>query len=135
MKITYLLILVNLLLTNILISQKHDFKWLLGYHEGANRDSVIGHVMIDFNTTSGNIEYKVDKSKNIDFLVGNSLSMSDKNGNFLFSFNGFYIEDKKGKKVFNSDSICYYDECYASLQQSVILPFPVNDSVYTLFTI
>ena len=104
-------------------AQKYDFNWLFGYLDGPKRDSVFGHSMMTFNTQSGNPEVYFDKTKNINLLVGNTPCISDEEGNFLFSFNGFYIEDSKGNKVKNSDSICYnLGDCWANLQQTLILP-------------
>ena len=106
-------------------AQKHDFNWLFGYLDGPKRDSVFGHSMMTFNTQSGNPEIRFDKSKNIDLLTGNTPCISDFQGNYLFSFNGFELQDTKGKKVPISDSICYWlGDCYAFLQQSLIIPAP-----------
>ncbi len=116
-------------------SQMYDFNWLIGNHSAINRDSVYGHTMISFNTQSGHLGYKYLNNRSIDLYVGNSLSISDQAGNFLFSFNGFIIEDSYGKKVSMSDSICYFEECWASSQQSVIIPKPDQDSTYLLFTV
>ena len=46
MKHTLFLILLNLLFTNILISQKYDFKWLIGFIDRPKRESVVGHTLI-----------------------------------------------------------------------------------------
>ena len=72
-------------------SQMHDFNWLIGNDSAPNKDSIYGHTMISFNTQSGHLGYKYLNNRSIDLYVGNSLSISDKAGNFLFSFNGFII--------------------------------------------
>lgn len=133
-KLQLLLISIILVATNV-SSQKYDFNWLIGYSSIPKKDSVEGHTMLNFNTNSGQLEFKFDKNKNIEFFGGNALSFSDKDGYYLMSFNGFLIEDGFGNKVINSDSICYFDECWILEQSSIFIPDIENPNEYFLITV
>ena len=118
------------------ICQQYDFNWISGYLILPKRDSVIGHSITQFNSASGNPEFRFDKLKNINLVSGNSVCISSQNGVFQFSFNGFEIEDANGQKVPLSDSICYLlGDCYAFLQQSLILPTPGRHNEFYIINI
>ena len=62
-KLQLLLISIILVATNV-SSQKYDFNWLIGYSSiPKKKDSVEGHTMLNFNTKSGQLEFKFDKNK------------------------------------------------------------------------
>ena len=89
-------------------SQKHDYNWHLGYriydtaylpHRGITN--------INFNTLSLNPSFKYDSFKIIDF-DWTCNDISDEEGNYLFSYNGYTVENylnqiiQNGKGEFSS---------------------------------
>ena len=71
---------------------KHDYVWAFGREadESPPRDSLWGRVFMDFNYAPPIIYY--DGFKNME-LRDNTISISDKDGNFLFTGNGHWLEN------------------------------------------
>ncbi|MBK7226040.1 MAG: T9SS type A sorting domain-containing protein [Saprospiraceae bacterium] len=101
-------IIILMLSTISSYSQKHDYNWHLGYriydtaylpHRGITN--------INFNTLSLNPSFKYDSFKIIDF-DWTCNDMSDEDGNYLFSYNGYTVENylnqiiQNGKGGFSS---------------------------------
>ena len=89
-------------------SQKHDYNWHLGYR--TNDTEYLPHrgiTNINFNTLSLNPSFKYDSFKIIDF-DWTCNDMSDEDGNYLFSYNGYTVENylnqiiQNGKGGFSS---------------------------------
>ena len=79
-------ILFLLVLSTSLFGQKHDHVWIFGYSSNFDpQDSLWGNSVMDFNYSPPKIYY--DGYKNIDSEL-NNVSVSDTEGNFLFSGNG-----------------------------------------------
>ncbi|MBK9994968.1 MAG: T9SS type A sorting domain-containing protein [Saprospiraceae bacterium] len=101
-------IIILMLSTISSYSQKHDYNWHLGYriydtaylpHRGITN--------INFNTLSLNPSFKYDSFKIIDF-DWTCNDISDEDGNYLFSYNGYTVENylnqiiQNGKGEFSS---------------------------------
>ncbi len=98
MKYTLVLFLVN---TCLLPAQKHDYNWLTGYK--FREDTIqpaFGITRFDFNSPSLNPKISYDTFKRIDFL-GTNNSISNFEGQYQFSYNGYFIEDNQNKVIKN----------------------------------
>lgn len=130
-----LLVLLMFLTATHICAQKHDYVWLFGYSTQDNpKDSVFGTSMLDFNEYgSDNFIQFLGKSK-MDFDATCS-SISDAEGNYLFSYNGKYIEDASFQPMQNGLDLSESGDEDGDLfpQQSLILPLPGSKSKYVLF--
>lgn len=132
-----LFVLVVILAFNVLplCAQENDYTWLFGYSTVNNpEDTTYGTSAINFYQPEG---------PSINFL-GNSIidfdsfnvSMSDENGNYIFSCNGHFIEDASFSIMENGDFLNPYDESdlgYRLPQGGLALPFPGHQDQYVLF--
>lgn len=138
MKQNYFCIFLLIVVTNTnVLSQKHDFMWLLGYSFADNpHDTGFGSSFIDFNTENGNPIFYESKYKKIDFNL-TSANICDKDGNYLFSCNGVFIEGPTDELMENSDRLDgenKYPDLGQTLSQGVtILPRPKSDQEYYVF--
>ncbi|MDQ3142578.1 MAG: hypothetical protein M3Q56_10075, partial [Bacteroidota bacterium] len=114
-------------------SQKYDFNWIFGYDFSNNpKDTVEGINFLEFNTTSGNPIVTYNPYIKSDFHNYGCL-ISDINGRFLFSFDGYNVEDYKYNYIPNSRQVCPDGDCEYLMQGSTIIPKPGKDSAYYLF--
>ncbi|MBK9727553.1 MAG: T9SS type A sorting domain-containing protein [Saprospiraceae bacterium] len=119
-------------------AQKHDFKWLLGYSFADNPlDTGFGSSIMDFNTADGNPIFYEEKYKKIDFST-NSANICDSDGNYLFAFNGAFVEGPTDKLMQNADALSNDGTKYPELgtaqsQGSFIIPYPEKSNQYLLF--
>lgn len=80
-----------------LIGQKHDNVWLLGYSLGDDpQDSLWGTSVIDFGESPPMVYY--DGDKHMDFQK-NNISISDKDGEFLFSGDGHWLQNFENRSI------------------------------------
>ena len=77
---------------------KHDYVWAFGREadESAPRDSLWGRAFMDFNYAPPKIYY--DGFKNMEFF-DNIISISDKEGKFLFTGNGHWLENHANQSI------------------------------------
>lgn len=115
-------------------SQKYDHKILVGFR---NTDTVFnlhrGITIFDFNTPSLNpkISYDSFKIMNFDWTVNN---MSDASGNYLFSYNGFIIQDASNGIMQNGNGGFTRQTTTGdvSYQAGLILPLEKKDNYILL---
>lgn len=134
-----LLLLLTLLLSSqiLVISQKYDFKWLLGYSFTDNPlDTGFGSSFIDFDTPDGNPLFYESKYKIIDFQTS-SANICDENGIYQFACNGGFVEGPDEKLMENSDSLAddikYPEPGTLSSQAVLIIPYPGRPKQYIIF--
>jgi hypothetical protein len=121
-------------LTFTLFSQKEDYHWIGGI--GSNANGKTNGYTFDFNNKPAKPQYK---ELALGF-IGNNTSISDKEGNLLFYFNGCAVFNKNGEIMPNGDSINagpffdkYWKDCkygYPGPQDVLILPSPIDDNKY-----
>ncbi|MFT6338852.1 MAG: hypothetical protein ACJATI_005633 [Halioglobus sp.] len=111
---------------------RYDNTWLLGYHYGYAK-TVAG---IDFS----NEDPQSTMFNSPSYFTGQSLSMSDKNGDLLFYSNGNSLYDYNNNEVnnsidFNSDEniLGWGYDTYAGPQQMISIPSSAHDSIYYIF--
>jgi len=117
---------------NVERDRNYDNTWLLGYHFSFAR-TVAG---LDFsNSDPQSVMFNSPSS-----FSGQSLSMSDKDGNLLFYSNGNSIYDYnnievKNSKDFNTgENIMGYGyDTHARPQQMISIPSDVDDNIYYIF--
>lgn len=116
-------------------AQKHDYTWYLGFGDYSNNslDSVWGRSIIDFNSLS-NDSISYNGSSFMDFDLTNA-TISGEQGNFLFSYNGVYIEDASHKPMLNGTNLSDsgYEGGDVLIQGGLILPLPDSEDKYVLF--
>ncbi|MCB9267427.1 MAG: PKD domain-containing protein [Lewinellaceae bacterium] len=120
----------------VIMAQEYDNTWLLGYAGGStsSEDSTYGISILSFWENSGPTIIN-NQTSEIDFFETNA-SISDAAGNYLFAFNGQYIEDASDHKMLNGDHINPYDSDdigYTLPQGGIILPWPEDSNRYVLF--
>ena len=91
---------IFLFLPVLLIGQKHDHVWIFGYGGIDPQDSLWGNSVMDFNYSPPKIYY--DGYKNMDFET-NNISVSDTEGNFLFSGNGNRLMNHNNESIEGED--------------------------------
>lgn len=116
-------------------AQKHDYTWYLGFGDYSNNslDSVWGRSIIDFNSLS-NESIGYNGSSFMDYNFTNA-TISGEQGNFLFSYNGVYIEDASHNPMLNGTDMSDsgYEGGDVLIQGGLILPLPNSDNQYILF--
>lgn len=135
MKILVPLLSLLLLFCNSLYAQKHDNIWIIGYPSGdslSTYNSPFGITYFDFNYQPVKIYKKwLDLSYN-----ETNTTISDKNGNMLFTTNMCKIKGKDGKSVKNGDTLLFNKTWYKygiRAEQGVLaLPMPANENQYFL---
>lgn len=126
------LVFVLLLNTLLVQSQKYDFNWIFGYDFSNNpSDTVEGINFLDFNTATGNPIVKYNPYVKSDFHNYGCL-ISDYQGRFLFSFDGYEVEDYTYKYLLGAIPICPDRDCEYIMQGSSIIPKPGSDSSFYL---
>lgn len=119
-------------------SQKHDYIWTLGY--GSNPiDTSFSGINFDFNQKPPQISKKY---REMDFY-GLSACISDTDGKLQFYSNGCYIANNQEQLMENGEHLnpgpIYDDWCHdgsdylAGMQGMMILPYPDNTQVYSVF--
>ncbi len=131
----YFIVFLNIFCAIQLSAQKHDYVWMWGGYRSDSTDYNIYGNFLDFNNGNRNISTEVIKY-DID-QVNNSIS--DKNGNLLFYFNGCFIVGADHQLIENGDSINYsswwssISNCqngYTGPQNTLILPDPAYENGY-----
>ncbi len=108
----------------ILEAQKYDYNWHLGYRTNDSMNLPHrGITNFNFNSSSLNPVIRYDSFKIIDF-DWTCNDMSDENGNYLFSYNGFTIENYLNKIIRNGQGGFSEQQFYGdvSYQAGCILP-------------
>ncbi len=136
MKATYILFL-SFITSNILLSQREDANWILGYNNGVG--DPYGISKISFDTILQSLPIMDTLFSPIELMVNNAI-ISDKNGNVLFYTNGVVIMNGQNDTMQNGTGLspCTYTtqhENYGlnNIQGSLILPVPNNNHLYYLF--
>lgn len=130
-KLIYVIIVISYFNTN-LKSQKFDFNWIFGYDFSDNpSDTIEGINILEFDTPSGNPLVSYNPYLKSDFH-NYGCSISDRNGKFLFCFDGYNVEDYRYTYIQNSRKVCPDGDCEFLMQGSTIIPKPGNDSAYYL---
>ena len=121
-----------MLSTILSYSQKHDYNWLTGYD--SPDDSLpgpFGITKIDFNTPSLNPSFIYDTFKRIDFL-GTANTLSDKDGNYLFSYNGYIVEGRSALRLQNG--IFSISDPYSPFPQMAVIIPSTEASTYFMYS-
>jgi len=115
-----------------LLAQKHDYVWQLGDSADNPQDSLWGRTVIDFNHSLSRPRIKYNGFPTMGFQLNNS-AISDKDGNFLFTYNGYKIESHSGFFMKNGYAVgpLMHDNDLL-LQGSIILPIPGDTNKYVL---
>ncbi len=130
MKPTFNIILL-ILAAITLSAQKYDYNWYTGYVSSKDKYYFpYGIMHWQFNTASGNPMFTLDSFKNIEF-ERNLNNVSDRDGNFLFNFNGSYLENYKNKPI-NNGRLNSFDYLGQFSQMGVVLPSSYTDE-YNIF--
>lgn len=130
-KLIFVILVISYFNTN-LKSQKFDFNWIFGYDFSDNpSDTVEGINIMEFNTPSGNPIVSYNPFIKSDFH-NYGCSISDRNGKFLFCFDGYNVEDYRYKYIIGSQLVCPDGDCEFLMQGSSIIPKPGNDTAYYL---
>ena len=112
-------------------AQKYDFIWPLGYitPNTTYTDSIWGISFLNFDSPNGNPTI----SRNTQMIIvldGTNASLCDKNGNFLFIFDGYRILDGGNNPMQNGSQLCNTQSNI--FQNGIFLPKPGNDFAYYL---
>lgn len=129
-----IIFLVGIIAAGQLTAQKHDYNVLLGYRTNDTvYNSHRGITRFNFNTSSVNPKITYDSFRRIDFTwtINN---MSDVDGQYLFSYNGFIIEDSSNQVIQNgkggfTDQTEFGDVVY---QSGLVLPLEMRDNYILL---
>ena len=124
--------------------QKYDNVWIYGRYPANQNQGCFGNGTLEFMQDSVRL---TSHWWNQVFSI-TSMSLSDRDGNFLASSNGMNVKDSTGQIIENGDSVNYGlgweafesqqangSGAYALFQGIHFLPLPENDSVYYLFQI
>lgn len=127
---------ISLLLGNtLLLSQKSDYIWMLGYGGGSQSgpNDEFGNVLIDFRNPAGP-DFLEKQQYDMDFYNTNSI-ISDSAGNLLFYTNGEKIYNKLHVLMENGNGIMSGNgHGYRIPQGSLALPYPEHDRQYIMFS-
>ncbi|MBK7879770.1 MAG: T9SS type A sorting domain-containing protein [Saprospiraceae bacterium] len=126
----FLAIAFNLFLID-LYSQKYDFNWIMGEPYAIKKDSLEGTAILNFNSQNGNPLIQASpKFKN--YMGSYGALISDKDGNFMFQFNGYRLEDYTNKWVTGDEDICPINYCGYHPQSCLIIPNHNNKLIFNL---
>ena len=126
-------ILLLVLLPMSLLAQKHDYNWRLGASALNNPlDSNWGTTIMNFNSLS-NTFTAYDGLGLMDFDI-TCTSISNEDGQYLFSYNGMYLEDMNNEVILNSKNLSSSGGDGGDIipQGGIILPLPESDTKYVL---
>ncbi|MEN0050030.1 MAG: hypothetical protein AAF806_23405, partial [Bacteroidota bacterium] len=129
----YLLLVLALLPSLFLFSQKHDHIWRLGYSGGTGGSAIdsFGISILDFNYDTLNIYSEHISPWGFDSA---NTSMCDAQGNYQFSSNGIVIIDKEGKWMEGEVILNeIFPEGYKLPQGVLALPHPRDSNLYAFF--
>ncbi|MCC7028465.1 MAG: T9SS type A sorting domain-containing protein [Saprospiraceae bacterium] len=133
MKFIYIILFSVCSLINVQ-SQKWDYNWLFGYfYDGLPQDGNWGIDNLNFNTKDGNPVVNNKSTIQNDFDYYGSM-ISDREGRFLFSYDGTFVEDYIGR-IPNNKAVCPDDDCRFFPQSTLILPNLIFDSIYYIFNL
>jgi len=123
------------LFTHLLFGQDYDNNWLFGYNIGVHPyDTTFGTSRIIFDSLE-NPEVRFEGYSQIDFQECN-VSMSNRKGDYIFSFNGYFIEDASFNIMQGGDYFNPYNPeagtGYILPQGAICLPYPNHDNQYVL---
>ncbi len=138
MRIVKILIL-TILFVNIIEAQKHDYIWNLSSRANTPNPEIplSGMAILDFNPSLSKISITENYTSQIEFYLSNN-SISDKDGNYIFSYNGFHIEDAAREIMPNSDSLSESGSSESGevmAQAGLVLPYPGSENLFVLFHI
>lgn len=120
-----------------LYSQKHDYHWKFGYTQLDDPDNTRwGSTAMDFNKYYESDFIQLGGSSFIDF-ENTCAIISDSEGNYLFSYNGIYIEDAAFNVMENGNNMSNSGDNYGDIMPSgaIVLPVPESSHLYALFHI
>ncbi len=132
----FIVIIVGLLSASSLLAQKYDYNWLLGGSSNKTHlyDQFWGKSRVEFDNLS-KVEIEFDTFSDIRLFMCNN-AISDKNGKYLFTYNGYHIENTDRKIMQNSENLSESgksDDGEAMTQAGLIIPFSGSDSLFALF--
>ncbi len=135
MKYSFIL-LFTFVIFNVL-AQKHDYVWNLSSRANTPDPQVplSGMAILDFNNSLSQLSIKESYSSQIAFYLSNN-SISDKNGKYLFSYNGYHLENAERKIIANSDNLsesASSESGEVMSQAGIVLPFSDVENLYALF--
>ncbi len=132
------LIFLILLLPSLLYAQKYDYTWQMGYSTFKNSPRPQYGFKLDFNSQTAKLDTFLRNHNYAETIV----SMSDRNGKFLFSTNGCKVFNKNLDVMENGDSlnpstwndyVCNAQGGEIISQGALSLPLPdSNDSTFLL---
>ncbi|MDX2280732.1 MAG: PKD domain-containing protein [Saprospiraceae bacterium] len=137
MKFPFVFYLIFCLIFQELKAQRNDNTWYLGY---PGNGEIFGPSKVTFDDGSFYIKKDTSFYRGID--DSNNTIISDNDGKYEASFNGFWINDSSGKLMSNGDSIWYetlpYLYGYSDddiPQGGMFLPWPNHpDSILLFYT-
>lgn len=137
------LIVIGLLVSNMLFSQKQDYIWVIGHDYNFNDiGNADNNLIIDFNYAPPKIKKDV-VADSMNMFVTNAC-FSDSTGKLLFYSNGCDIADENGNILPNGEDLnpgTYHNRLcdelgrgyYAGFPSAIVIPLPGNDSLFYLF--
>ena len=131
----YSILLFYFTATTFLSGQDYDNNWLFGYSTyNLPFDTAFGTSRIIFDSLE-NPEVQFEGYSQIDFKDCN-VSMSNQDGEYIFSFNGYYIEDASNNIMEGGDYFNPYNpeagSGYRLPQGAICLPYPGHSGKYIL---
>ncbi len=99
------------------------------------QNDLSGMTVFDFNHSLSNIDLNIDFTSRINFYLSNC-SISDKDGNYLFSYNGYHIENNERQIMHNSENLSESGSLEAGesmTQAGLVLQVPKSENLYALF--
>ena len=129
--------LIFCLILQVLNAQRNDNTWYLGY---PGNGEIYGPSKVTFD--EGSFKIKKDTTFFGGIYDSNNTVISDSDGKYIATFNGFWINDASGKKMVNGDSIWHemlpYLYGYSDddlVQGGMFLPWPnYSDSILLFYT-
>lgn len=112
--------------------QKNDYHWRFGYRIGHDNLNYISS--LDFNRYGEEAFISSEPESKQKFKLTCAIA-NDAEGNFLFSYDGTFVENKLGRRMENESDMLLHGEAGGEFfpQTALILPAPGSDSLYFLF--
>jgi len=124
-------LLLFLFLPALLVGQKHDYNWVFGYSILDNpQDSIWGTTIMDFNYNPPLIYY--DGYKKMDY-DRNTSCISSEAGKFLFSSDGYWLENFQNLPIENDDFYTGEFNNVSGPQASLIIPLEKDSNKFAHF--